>query len=107
MEQYLFLSVIGIITLAFGIILKSKKVFFFQFVILLVIFLLKDSIQDLLYIPLYALQIIVTSVVLIRYKKAVDRNYALILEKTHKIPRNLTKGGSLGSQTSFFEIEQN
>ncbi|MCC3355512.1 hypothetical protein [Bacillus sp. REN16] len=103
MEQYLMLGVIAIITLAFGIILKSKKVFFTQLGILLVIVLLKDSIQSFLYIPLSVLQILVTALVLIRYKKAVDRNYTLILEKTHKIPRNLTKGGDLGSQTSFFE----
>lgn len=103
MDQYLILVVMAIITLSMGIILKSTKVIFIQIVILLTIFLLKDSIQNIFYIPLYALQIILSALVLIRYKKAVDRNYTLILEKTHKIPRNLTKGGNLGSQTSFFE----
>nr|WP_304213305.1 hypothetical protein [Fredinandcohnia onubensis] len=104
MEPYVFLEITGIITLAFGVILKSKKVFFTQLVFLIGIFLLTDTTLNLLYYSsLYALQSVISALVLLRYKKAIDRNYKLILEKTHKIPRNLTKGGDLGSQSSFFE----
>ncbi|MFC3040622.1 hypothetical protein ACFOGI_10225 [Virgibacillus xinjiangensis] len=47
------------------------------------------------------LEALLIGFLLIRFKMAVDRNYRLVLEKTHQIPPQMTAEGANGSQSSF------
>lgn len=101
-QEHSFFFIIGIITFSISVILRTKKLFLSQLIIFLSIYAIEESLSNILYWVLITVQISLGVIIIYGLKKAVHRNYLLILEKTHKIPRDITKGGNLGSQTSFF-----
>ncbi|GAB3057200.1 hypothetical protein [Virgibacillus ainsalahensis] len=101
-QEHRFIFFLAIVTFALSIILRTKKLFFGQLLLFLIIFTINESAIPILYYLLIAVQSILAAAVIYKFKKAVDRNYTLVIEKTHEIPPDLTKGGHDGTQSTFF-----
>jgi len=100
-HEYSFVFYIALITLALILLLKSYKMFVGQFVLFLSFSLLDETVTPIILAVMIMVQIALSVFVLYRYKKAIDRNYQLILEKTHQSRPHLVKNSN-GSQKSFF-----
>ncbi|WML43084.1 hypothetical protein [Neobacillus sp. PS3-40] len=97
-----FTFIIAIETLLFSIILRSKGVFLLQLVLFLATFAIDGLVPNSLNIFLIIVQILLGIICLYKIKKAAEMDYLLVLEKTHRIPPNLTKGSNFGNRSSFF-----
>jgi hypothetical protein len=94
-----FIFIAGVITIAIAIILRKSKIFIAQAVVLMGSLLVPTLLENTLFSTLMVLiQLILIIFAIIQYKKAVDFNYQLILEKTHQIPRKITVGGNFGDE---------
>lgn len=100
-EYYSLILFLVIITLALTIILKSTKIFITQLILLLAFFFISESSSFVVGFLFIAAQIVLSLSTLYKLKKAIDRNYMLVLEKTHQARPNITKGDN-GSQRSFY-----
>ena len=99
--DYSFIFYLSIITLALILLLKSYKMFIGQFVLFLSFSLLDETVTPIILAVMILVQIALSVFVLYRFKKAIDRNYQLVLEKTHQTRPQLTINSN-GSQKSFF-----
>lgn len=99
-QHYSFIFFLAVITLALAVMLKSVKAFITQFALLISLAFLNESMPLAIPILVSIIQLLFSGFVIYRYKKAVDRNYRLILEKTRQIPRELTKNDP-GTKHSF------
>lgn len=100
-EYYSLILFLVIITLALTIILKSTKIFITQLILLLTFFLISESSAFIVGILFIAAQILLSLTTLYQLKKAIDRNYMLVLEKTLQARPNYTRADN-GSQRSFY-----
>lgn len=100
-HEYSFVFYIAFMTLSLILLLKSYKMFIGQFVLFLSFSLLNETVIPSILAVMIMVQIALSVFVLCRFKKAIDRNYQLILEKTHQSRPQLTKNSN-GSQKSFF-----
>ncbi|PAV27834.1 hypothetical protein CIL05_20000 [Virgibacillus profundi] len=100
-HDFNFIFIIAILSLVGSIILRSKKVIITQLVLFISIFILDKFAENILLIPLAIIQLSFGVFILFRLKKAIDRNYLLVMEKTHQLPRNVNSNSSNGSQSSF------
>lgn len=92
---------VGILTVVFSIFVIDARIFLAQMVFSLIFPFVTNS--PVLFNLLNVLQVLLAVYALYRCKKAVDYDYQLVLEKTHKIPQNITKGGYLGGEFSLFK----
>jgi hypothetical protein len=100
-EEYKVILMIAILTVAVSVILRSYKILIIQLLFFIGLFIFEGSISQSIYMLLVGLQLLLGCFLLYRLKKALDRNYQLVLEKTHKIPRDITRAGKSGSQSTF------
>jgi len=94
--------IIAVLTSAIALFLLDAKLILAQLLLFLCLFYVNIFNVDFLFLLVGAFQLIMAWVVLYKSKKAIDYDYNLVLEKTHKAPRNLTKGGNLGGDFSLF-----
>jgi membrane protein implicated in regulation of membrane protease activity len=99
-QQFSFILFLAIITLALTVVLKSMKLFIAQFTLLVSLSLLHAEMTMILPILISIVQVILSAFILYRLKKAVDRNYQLVMEKTHQQRPDITKNTN-GTQRSF------
>lgn len=92
------LFILGIVTLAFTIMLRSWLLFLGQLLILGTSIMVSNLTISFI---LMNLQILFTIYLLYRMKQAIDYNYALVLEKTHQTPRKITSDGDTGTRFTF------
>ena len=92
------LFILGIVTLAFTIILRSWLLFLGQLILLSASMMVSNITISFI---LMTLQILFTIYLLYRMKQAIDYNYALVLEKTHQTPRKITSDGDTGTKFTF------
>lgn len=85
--------------IAFSVILKSVKLGLIEVGIVLIVFI--GSGVPYLYTVIVILQFAIAFLTLFKVKVAIDRNYQLVLEKTHHLPAKLTRGGNSGSKSTF------
>ncbi|UJL46692.1 hypothetical protein KFZ58_01665 [Virgibacillus sp. NKC19-16] len=93
--------ILAIISLAGFIILRSAKLFFIQLLLVISIFATELAGINVLPTALGIIQILLGAFFIFKFIKAIDRNYQLVLEKTHQIPSELTSRGANGTQSSF------
>lgn len=98
--DYTFIFLIAIVSLVFAIALHSAAIFLGQFFLLGAILLVNLSATSVLYIPITILQIALSLFLLYKIKKAIDRNYLLVMEKTHQKEPDLINN-NYGNQSSF------
>ncbi|OZU88754.1 hypothetical protein CIL03_10735 [Virgibacillus indicus] len=98
-QDYSFIFYLAILTLAFSVVLRTTKLFIIQLLLFLALGFPAISSFTAVFA---ALQVGLTTVTIYKYLKALDRNYNLVIEKTHEIPPNITSGSQNGSQSSFF-----
>jgi hypothetical protein len=91
-----FIFIIAIETLAFSIMLRSKKVILLQLILFLAAFIIDGLLPNLLFSFFAIIQILIGIFVIYKVKKAAERDYLLVLEKTHRVRPNLTKGNYWG-----------
>jgi hypothetical protein len=91
-----FIFIIAIEALVFSIILRSKRVVILQMILFLASFVVDGILPNFIYSIFIIAQILFGLFILFKVKKAIDRDYLLVLEKTHRIPANLTKGNYWG-----------
>ncbi|WP_373894848.1 hypothetical protein ACUL41_16780 [Virgibacillus natechei] len=93
--------ILAIISLAGFIILRSAKLFLVQ--LLLVISVSATEFAGINVLPtiLGIIQIALGGFFIFKFIKAINRNYQLVLEKTHQMPADITRRGANGSQSSF------
>jgi len=91
-----FILTFAILTFATSIFLMDGKLLLVQLILSLGYFFPTNLLIGLL-------QIVFLVFVLYRCKKAIDYDLHLVLEKTHQIPRNLTKDGRIGGDFSLFK----
>lgn len=89
------LFILGIVTLAFTIMLRCWLLFLGQLLILGTSMMVSNITISFI---LMNLQILFTIYLLYRMKQAIDYNYALVLEKTHQTPRKITSDGDTGTK---------
>ncbi|MBP1931020.1 hypothetical protein [Ammoniphilus resinae] len=85
----------AILTFAVAIFLTDGKLFLAQLILSLGYIFTTNLLIGVL-------QIVFLVFVLYRCKKAIDYDFHLVLEKTHQIPKNLTKDGRIGGDFSLF-----
>ncbi|MFG6115625.1 hypothetical protein ACGTN9_10575 [Halobacillus sp. MO56] len=88
----------GILSLVASVILRSRKIFALEIVLLPGMMVL---LEGWMLIITGLVQLIISVYLLFRLLHAIDRNYRLVLEKTHRIPRVITTKGADGGQSSF------
>jgi|SRR5690625_131989 len=100
-HDHLFIFIAAVLTLATLIFLHSKMGFLAQSVFIVFMMVIDQTEIQILMGSLLVLQVFLTLFVIYRLKKAIDRNYQLVLEKTHAIKRSITENDYTGSQKSF------
>jgi hypothetical protein len=85
--DHTFIFVVALVTLFISVILQAEKVSFSQVVVFIAFFTVDASIMNAFSILIDIIQISLSAIVLYKLKNAVDRDYILILEKTHKHAR--------------------
>jgi len=95
---YGMLFILGIVTLAFTIMLRSWLLFLVQLLILSASMMVSNITISFI---LMNLQILFTIYLLYRMKQAIDYNYVLVLEKTHQTPRKITSDRDTGTKFTF------
>ena len=95
---YGMLFILGIVTLAFTIMLRSWLLFLVQLLILSASMMVSNITISFI---LMNLQILFTIYLLYRMKQAIDYNYALVLEKTHQTLKQITSNGHSGTKFTF------
>ena len=98
LEWYGILFILGIITLAFTILLRSWLLFLGQLIIVSTSMIVSNITISFI---LMILQILFTIYLLYRMKQAIDYNYVLVLEKTHQTPRKITSDRDTGTKFTF------
>ncbi|QKY69962.1 hypothetical protein [Lentibacillus sp. CBA3610] len=100
MEDYAFIFVAAIITIALTIMLRAFGVTLIQAVVLGIPALI--NIEAMVSIMIIA-QVLLTGVTLYKFIKALDLNYQITLEKTHQKQPDLIKEEHRGSRFSFWK----
>ncbi|MBP1969914.1 hypothetical protein J2Z83_002022 [Virgibacillus natechei] len=85
--------ILGLISLAGFIILRSAKLFTIQLLLVLSIFAIEATGVTVLPTVWSVIQMILGVFFIFKFTKAIDQNYQLVLEKTHQVPSDLTTGG--------------
>ncbi|QHS23227.1 hypothetical protein GWK91_09810 [Virgibacillus sp. MSP4-1] len=96
-----FIFVMAIQALAIAVILRAKVMFLIQFAWLGGLYIIHEAALEFLFITGSVAQILITLFLIYRIKKALDYNYLLVMEKTHQIPRNITRNRNFGMKSSF------
>lgn len=97
-EVYAWILYAGLLALAAAVVLRSVKMVTVEIVLLAGMLVLLDG-QLLIFAGM--IQLVISALLLLGVLRAIDRNYRLVLEKTHRIPRNLTDRGADGARASF------
>ncbi|WP_249870004.1 hypothetical protein [Oceanobacillus saliphilus] len=100
-QEYTVIFYLAIMTFALSIVLRSTKFFLTQLALVLVVLILNETAIIVLQFLFTAIQVLLTATILYKMKKAIDYNYALILEKTHETPRRITTSGYNGTRSTF------
>lgn len=101
-EQYAFIFIAAIITIGLLIMLRSFITLGVQVVLVAGIVMLSElNVSPVFYIAQAAL----SGLVIYKIIKALDMNYRLVLEKTHKLTPNLIKKEHRGSRFSFWNTK--
>lgn len=100
-QNYLLVFILAILTLVFSLLLRSAIVFWIQIGLLVFFYAIEASWGSIGYMTATACQVLLSVLVAVGYLKAVNYNYHLILEKTHRIPRKITVHGYSGTRRSF------
>ena len=92
--QWLFL--IGILTFAFTVILRLWKILLAQLILFLAFWTFKETFANPVFLLIVAMQMALAVWLLIRLRIEIEGSFARRLEKTLKLPRNITKNGNAG-----------
>lgn len=95
-QEHYYILYFGILVLSFATIFRAKLIILGELIILAAFLGLGAGESTTLLIILAAIQVVFAAILVMRIKKAVDTDYILVLEKTHLIPMNITKGGGNG-----------
>ncbi|MGM8364090.1 hypothetical protein ACLIBG_01290 [Virgibacillus sp. W0181] len=101
LHDYNLILIFAIITFAFSLFLRSATVFLVQIAVFVGMIVIDQTTLTLLYIPISIIQIFISFYLVYRIKKAIDRNYMLVMEKTHQAEPNITRNRDSGSRPSF------
>lgn len=94
-----FIFVTAILTLGFSVFVRLPKTFIIEAMILgAVIYSSALPENQVFFYLLGFVQFVYILFAIYKFKKAADRDYLLVLEKTHQIPRKLTLGGNFGDE---------
>lgn len=98
----LFIVIVAIVTLSLSVIVRNLKIFVTQ-AILIVLILFIPTILEKVFSSYLLLGLELTLIIfaIYKYKRAIDINYQLVLEKTNKAPRVLTVGGAFGDEKRY------
>src|SRR5690625_2662486 len=97
-----FMFIIALLTLASVVLLRSKGMFLLQLALLVSMVFVDWANSNVFMGILVVIQPLFTLLVIYHVKKAIDRNYQLVLEKTHTVKRQITEHNYTGGQKSFF-----
>lgn len=101
--NYEFIFILALLSAgAFILLLRAKIMFLVQLIFLVTIVLVEPAHIVWVMNVLLVVQLVLTLLVVYRIKKAIDRNYQLVMEKTHAVKRQITKNDYSGGQKSFF-----
>lgn len=103
LREHQMILILALITIAFALILKSIKLFMIQIGVLGIFYGIAVITAEQGYFLLFGgIEWALFVFVIFKYKKAVDHDYHLQLEKTHQRPRKLTRHDYSGSKRTFF-----
>lgn len=92
--------IVIILVFAFSIILRSLKLVGLQLILVLVMFIFNTTFHPALTFIAIGIQFALGIFLVYKYFQALERNYQLILEKTHQAPPYYTKTNG-GEQKAF------
>lgn len=101
LTDYKVILFVVLMSFALALMLKSMTAFLVQVALFVAIIIVDQTAIIALYIPMVVIQIAVALFLLYRLIVAIDRNYQLILEKTHQMHPEITKNRNSGTQRSF------
>ncbi|WP_281863963.1 hypothetical protein [Planomicrobium okeanokoites] len=96
MQENLWLFIPAIVVLWLSLLMRVRKVLAAQVLLLIGIFIAWNIASEALFIGMMVLQTALSIWMLIRVVIEIEWSYSRRLEKTHFIPRNITKGGNAG-----------
>lgn len=92
--------IIMILVMALAIMLRSLTFTVVQFMFMVAMYMLNFTFHPALMFVSVGIQFVLVIYLIYKYVSALERNYQLILEKTHQAPASYTKRGQ-GEQKSF------
>lgn len=92
--QWLF--IIGILTFAFTVFLRLWKILLAQLLLFLAFWTIKETFANPFFWLIVAIQMALSAWLLIRLWIEIEWSFTRRLEKTLKLPRNITKNGNAG-----------
>jgi hypothetical protein len=104
-HEHSIIMIVSILSVAFTIGLKTLKMFLVELCVLLILissYFIDGALVHISSLFIAAIQIALFLFFLYKIKRAVYYEYTLVIEKTHEIPRKITKEGNLGTKRSFF-----
>lgn len=91
--------IVAIMALSLSVIVRNLKLFVTQAILILVLIFVPAVLdKEFSSYLLLAIELALLTIALYKYKRAIDLNYRLVLEKTNKAPRVLTAGGAFGDE---------
>lgn len=94
-HDYAWLFVVAILSLALTVILRSP-IYALLEVILLGALYFSLATTSVFFYPLMGIQIILAIILPYNLMRAINHNYQLIMEKTHQVPRKITRHNYTG-----------
>lgn len=95
--EYPLIFILALYIFMASLILKSIKMFGLQLLLFILMLTLTNPAVDII---LVATEVLIGGYLLYRLKRAIDFNYLLVMEKTHHMPRKITRDHN-GSVSSF------
>ncbi|RNF39028.1 hypothetical protein [Planococcus salinus] len=88
--------IMAILVLGLSLVMRTGKIFLAQLMLLFAFYSITEIFSNFLFLALVFLQVALAVWMLIRIEMEVEQSYNRHLEKTHQLPRNVTKGGNAG-----------
>jgi len=102
MEDYAFIFIALIITLAITVMLRAFWMTFLEVILVFLPVVIQNN--EVMVPVLLIIQLVVTVWVLYKYYRAIEMNYYLVLEKTHQKSPMITENDN-GSRFSFWNTK--
>jgi len=92
---------IVLVSFALAGILRSKRMLLIQLLLFGTLITVNEVAVPVLFYLFMLLQITLGLFMIYKVHRAINRNYLLVMEKTHQLPRDITSNGDNGTQSSF------